>query len=518
MPDPSDKAGKCAEITSAKQDDDDKKVYDSDGDQVADNLDTTELQPESEPSGFLHQTIGALRLEDFLPKFEDAVKPLEHSRAWNAANNMPPLQLPARDRQMLPSSLANCSSCRASVQTVSDEPRAPPQATPWSTKYVGPPASSMIEAHTLPSTSSTESMASRCFPRSSCGSCQKLQQQLMACSAKSARILTERHEAMKASRHLHERHATLEEELVSLHQTQVELADKFQTSEMELEDLCRLRAPTETKWREEASAWQCAYDAAKMSGGPVQKKHEVLEQAAALMETQVRELRRSLDEAQWDLEDARAACSSTQTRALSDAGGLQEEVMQARTVLVAEQAAAEAARAEATTAEVRLAASRSRCTGSSGSTGSYASSFAMHQAKADAEEHRCMELQAEVSDWHQRVSTGRAAFGRLREIHDQARSRLEARGAKPSVIDRGCSPLAREGQSAAEMELRTRLQSWETQLRELESQNQQLKRLQQLDKERHASKTERLRLKAERYRAGHMDLQRLYLEQRENRR
>lgn len=324
---------------------------------------------------------------------------------------------------------------------------------------------------------------------------------------------------MKAGRHVHELRAGLEEELAKLHRTEVELANNFQTTELELEKLCRLREPTEAKWREEASAWQSAYDTAKMSAGRAQQQHDAVEQAATVLEAQVGELRRSLDEAQWDLEDAWAACSSTEKRALSDAGRVEEEVLLARTAFVAEQAAAEAARSAAATAHVRLAASCDRLTNAFGSEGSSAPSLGAHRAKADAEEQRCMELEAEVSDWHRRVSTARAAYGRLRELHDQTRSQLEARGATPSAVDRGSSPVpvARDADSAAEMELRARLHSWEARLRGLESENHQLRCLQQLDMERHAAKTERLRLKAERYRVGHADLQRLYLQQQDHR-
>jgi len=522
-----------------------KQADDRNEDQAVENLCSTESQPESEPSGFLNRTGSPLKLEDFLPKPDHATKAVEHSQAWLSSVSIPRLELPSRLHedplawQLRPSSsrhsldacggevsqspsMAAGSSCVPSCQISLEEPRMPPQATPWSSEHLEPPVLPATEpaepgqtaaTHALQTTSSSTATATRTSPMLHCSSCQKSQQQLLACSTQSAQLHTERHEAMKAGLRERQLHADLEEELVNLHRTQAELADNFQATELELEELRRLRVPTEAKWREEAGAWQGAYDAAKASAGQAQQEHSDFEHSASILETKVWELQRSLDETQWDLEDARAACNATENRSFSDAGRVEEEVGEARAVFLAEQAAAEAARAKAATAEVRLAASSNRLHGASRSTGSSAGSLAMHRARADEEERRCMELEAEVSDWHQRVSSGRAAFGRLRNLHNQARSQLEARGAKPSTVDRGCSPLARHTESAAEMELRGRLHSWEARLCGLQNENQQLKSLHRLDTERHAAKTERLRLKAERYRAGHADLRRLYVEQ-----
>lgn len=514
-------------------------------DQVKENLCGAEPQPESEPSGFLNQTGSPLKLEDFLPQPDHATIPVTYPQAWQSSVSgalFKPASRSAADllaRQLRPScprlslgtvsqlsAMAVGSSRAASCQTSVEEPRMPPQATPWSSEHLEPPVPTATEiakpgqsvaTSVLQTMSSNAVSASQLSPSLHCSSCRALQQQLLACSTKSGRIHTEKQKAMKVGLSVHKLHADLDEELAKLQHMQTELAANLQATELELEELCRLRGPTEAKWREEAGAWQAAYDATKASAGRAQHDHSNSEQEASVLETKVWELQRSLDEVQWDLEDARAACSATEKRAFSDARRVEEEVMEARTVLLAEQAKAEAARAEAATAEVRLAASCNRLRGATGSTGSCAGSLAMHCARADREEQKCTELEAEVSDWHQRVTAGHAAFARLRKLHNQARSQLEARSAKPSTADRGCSAIARQDESAAETELQRRLQSWEGRLRGLENENHQLKSLHRLDMERHAAKTERLRLKAERYRAGHADLQRLYVEQHESR-
>lgn len=313
---------------------------------------------------------------------------------------------------------------------------------------------------------------------------------------------------MKASRHVHELHEGAEEELTALRRTQAGLSDRLQATELEMEELRRHRAPTEAQWREEAGAWQGAYDAAKASAGRVQQQYIARERDVVALDTQVREARKSLNELEWDLEDARAAYGATQDRVLGDTRRLEEEVVQARARSAAQRVAAEAERSESAAAE-RLA----------GASEAHVQSAVLD---ADAAEHRCMQLETELSDWHQRVAAGRAALGRLRELHQEARLRLDAASttnetAVAETVDRACSPAAGSRESVAEMELRTRLHKWETQLRALEGENQQLRRMKQLDTERLAAKTERLRLKAERYRNGHADLRRLYFEQQENR-
>lgn len=330
---------------------------------------------------------------------------------------------------------------------------------------------------------------------------------------------------MKASRHVHELRESAEETLLSLQRVQTDLADKFQAAELEIDEVRQHRAPTDAQWREEAGAWQSAYDTAKASAGQAHQQYASIEHAVVVLDTQVRDLRRSLEESQWDLDDARAACGASEKRVSSDADRLAEAVALARTMASAEQTAAEAAHAEAVTAQARLDASCDRVAKEPARAGrveagtAAARLLASNRAQADAEEKRCMELESEVADRHQRVTAGRAALGRLRVLRQEASGRLETKVVhpKPSRVDASCSPLPPRGETAAEMELRARLRDWETKLRDLEDDRQQLRRLQQLDVERHAAKTERLRLKAERYRTGHADLRRLYNEQQENR-
>jgi len=314
---------------------------------------------------------------------------------------------------------------------------------------------------------------------------------------------------MKASRHAHELHEGAEEELATLRRTQAGLSDRLQATQLEMEELRRQRAPTEARWREEAGAWQGAYDAAKASASRVQQQYVASEQDVAALDTQVGEARSSLNELEWDLEDARAAYGATEDRVLSDTRRLEEEVVQARARSVAQQMAAEAEQAETAGVAGRLA----------GASEAHAQSAML---EADAGEQRCTQLETELSDWHHRVAAGRAALGRLRELHQEARLRLDAASTTNktrvvSTVDRACSPAEGSGDSVAEMELRARLHKWETQLQAVAGENQQLRRMKQLDTERLGAKTERLRLKAERYRNGHADLRRLYFEQQENR-
>ena len=52
-----------------------------------------------------------------------------------------------------------------------------------------------------------------------------------------ARIHTERHEAMKAGRRVHEARECVEAELAQLHKAQAELAENYKATEHELEEL-----------------------------------------------------------------------------------------------------------------------------------------------------------------------------------------------------------------------------------------------------------------------------------------
>merc|ERR1712224_463898 len=125
------------------------------------------------------------------------------------------------------------------------------------------------------------------------------------------------------------------------------------------------------------------------------------------------------------------------------------------------------------------------------------------------------ELQSEVSEFHQRIEAGRVALLRLQELRKEAKMRLDAQENRQRTprISRGCSPCLQHEDLANEATVRKQLEDSRGRLHALESENEQLRRMHQLEMEKHAAKIERLRLKAERYRAGFLDLQRLYREQ-----
>lgn len=327
---------------------------------------------------------------------------------------------------------------------------------------------------------------------------------------------------MRNNRQVQEQHEAAQEKLEALRRIQAELADTHQVAEHNIQDICQSRQPTDAKWREEAGAWQNAYDTAKASASLAQQQCSASELAISRLNDQVRALQLSLDDVQSDLEDARASCGATEKRVIIDKTKLDEELAEARVRCIAEEASAEAARSEAITAETRLSASCHRFSTDAMCRGTTSNGvdtvLAQHRTKADAEEQRCTEMQSEVSAWHQRVTSGRVALGRLQELSREASLQLELKcpPRKGSTTDRSCSPLANSAESAAVMELRARLAGWETKLQDLENENRQMRQLQQLDSERHAAKVERLRLKVERYKFGHADLQRLYLERKEN--
>jgi hypothetical protein len=496
------------------------KIWSVHVDQVDDQLSCGEVQPESEPrstpliSSYEHQHSGALHLEDFLPK-HDQVSAINGSFQQllqkSHTDSSTEWRLPDRliDLSHLSPRL-NSPSRVKSRDASADEPREPPQATPWAS-----PSSEPLKAPT-------------------CGMCQNLQQQLLAGSAQSARQHTQRQVAMSNNRQVQEQHEAAQEKLEALRRIQAELADTHQVAEHNIQDICQSRQPTDAKWREEAGAWQNAYDTAKASASLAQQQCSVSELAISRLNDQVRALQLSLDDVQSELEDARASCGATEKRVIIDKTKLDEELAEARVRCIAEEAFAEAARSEAITAETRLSASCHRfstdavCRGTT-SNGVLEVYFrqhnegvdtvlAQHRTKADAEEQRCIEMQSEVSAWHQRVTSGRVALGRLQELSREASLQLELKcpPRKGSTTDRSCSPLASSAESAAVMELRARLAGWETKLQDLENENRQMRQLQQFDSERHAAKVERLRLKVERYKFGHADLQRLYLERKEN--
>mmetsp|Transcript_32315 Transcript_32315/g.57178 ORF Transcript_32315/g.57178 Transcript_32315/m.57178 type:complete len:687 (+) Transcript_32315:36-2096(+) len=348
-----------------------------------------------------------------------------------------------------------------------------------------------------------------------CAGCRDLQRQLMDLSVCSAKSHTERHEAMKAARHIHEARAGAEAEAAALACAQAELADRLQVAEQALEELELRQADTEKLWREEASSWQSAQEEAKIAAGRAQSVAVDAEESAMATEAEVQCLRQTLQKSLLELEDVRTACGATERRVAGDSVFLEEEVSRAKAASTSAQRAAESARARATSVEAQLAAAEAQKANAVPS-------------RLFAERKRCKDLEVELTEWQQRVEAGRAALKRLCSLREEATLRLETSTADAKSNAVACrdeqtsqttedsirSPQSSGDQAAAARALRLQLREREYQVGELETEHLQLRRLQQLDAERHAAKTERLREKAERYRAGHADLQRLYLARR----
>lgn len=326
---------------------------------------------------------------------------------------------------------------------------------------------------------------------------------------------------MKASRCAQEAHETVEEELGHLHRAQLGWLEKLQTVESELEELRANHEPSEAKWREEARAWQDAYDASKLAAGRELQRCVVAEEAFLALDKEVRGLRQSLEEARWDLEDAQAACTATESRASSDRQRAEEEVEQARRDADLEEAAAVAARALAEESQARFTESfglsmrRAAWSQDSRLADGRSLVLAEEKAQADAEEQRAINLQNEINEWNQRIEAGRMALVRLQELRKEAAIRLDTQGGKKraTCVSRASSPCFQHEDSAEESALRKRLDESKVHLRALQNETEDLRRLHDLEMEKYAAKIERLRLKAERYRSGFMDLQRLYSEQ-----
>lgn len=357
--------------------------------------------------------------------------------------------------------------------------------------------------------------------RTSCTSCRELQRCLMDFSVRIAKAHTERLEAMKSARRIHEARIDAEGEAAALERVQAELADRLQVAEQAVEELGHRKRATEKLWREEAGSWQSAHEEAKVAAGHAESATTASKDAAIAAQAEVGQLRKSLESVLWELEDARTAYGATERRVASDSALSEEQVARARAAATAAQQVADSARSSLASVEARLAAAVT-----SESNGA--------ALRLRAERQRSKDLEAQLAEGQRRVEAGRAALKRLRGLREEAILRLEnsvdakmnpvSDGARPqSQAAMSKSPLRPSSSAAAANEceqaaaarvLRVQLREREYQLGELENEHIQLRRLQQLDAERHAAKAERLRAKAERYRAGHEDLQRLYLARR----
>lgn len=295
--------------------------------------------------------------------------------------------------------------------------------------------------------------------RQPCVECRKLQGQLLAISARSARLHTEMSADAIAASGAQQAVADLERRIARTEPALAEAADRLQLSEQDRKDFHGTRSREDQLHREEGEAL-------------CKLREEAVASAAWRPETSPERdaayLRKALERAMWDLEDARAAQVATAVRVSRDAAlGAAE--------LAAATAAAREAEAAADTAGARRTA-----------------------ALALGEDRRqCVELKAEIGDTRRRVSAGRAGLARLRALQREAETRL---------ADGQASELN------ANSELARRLAEQERRACELEAENRELSHLLEVDVERNKAKIDILRAKAKKYDVGLSNLRRLYIE------
>lgn len=328
-----------------------------------------------------------------------------------------------------------------------------------------------------------------------CVQCRDLQRQLMDLSAQNARSQTRGKDARKAADATQASLALVMRSMATLRSEQAELESKTRKTQELTEAVRSKRGEAESNWRQEARARQQTYDEAKAESSRERISHAEAQEAVVNAEAEVQRLRRALDEALLDIEDARAALLSTETRVAADADNASKVMEDAR------RAAAEAcAEADASHEVATVATDRLQAVGEN-----------VEQLKTDAEfeENRGAEVEREVADIGRRVEAGRAATTRLRTLREEATSRLQdlSFSGEPHV-DRGCSP--HRGNDDAVAALRRKIEDFERQLSDTEIEKQQLRQLCRQDVQRQGARLERLRMKVESLYSAREEFRRSY--------
>lgn len=337
-----------------------------------------------------------------------------------------------------------------------------------------------------------------------CVKCRGLQRRLLDLSAMGARALTRARDVGKAVSEVEQARTGATAAAEALRRSQAELADGLQIGEDEMEEARRERVEAQGKWREEARAWQQRYDEAKVAVSHGRVEFAEAEEAAVRAGAEVHRLRRAVDEARLDVEDAHAACKATEARVSFDAEEAIEATARVRNEIVSEQAQASAA--------TRLA-NVSRLEASGGALGKL-------RETAAAEERRCEDLELEMAELVRRLCAGRVAAGRLRALHGEAKERLQGASFGHSETASAGASTATAGRIVATTdrgdgpasELRREIEKAEEAAQNLEVELRRLRGLRQLEGERWGRRLERLRAKVELYHAGREDLRRLYRE------
>eukprot|EP00929_Paragymnodinium_shiwhaense_P069028 TRINITY_DN34830_c0_g1_i1.p1 TRINITY_DN34830_c0_g1~~TRINITY_DN34830_c0_g1_i1.p1 ORF type:complete len:446 (+),score=127.38 TRINITY_DN34830_c0_g1_i1:133-1470(+) len=329
-----------------------------------------------------------------------------------------------------------------------------------------------------------------------CRQCKALQGQLLDLSAETARALTLQREQQQAT-------AYIQRQKAAVNAAAAALADDLQITEHRIEETRLARSEWETQWRQEARVWQQRYEEAKSQAAAGRLALAECEEASVQITSEVQALRRSLQEAHLDAEDARQALGATEVRVAAYAADESENVARAR--LEAERAEHEAEAVEGSAGILREKLRRD------------ASRRRELQESSEREERRIADLEKELAELRQRLESGRAAARRLRSLRDEAEIRCEAEASaelerlseRRICVDRGTSPHRR---TQGADELRLLVEEKKRRVAELEEERQELRLLQRQDAQRHAARLERLRAQVEVYQAGREDLRRLYRE------